>query len=392
VKAYIRKRGDRWLLTKELGRDERAKRIRRFESFATKAEAEAARDLFLGAFAAGAVVDEARITVHSYFVEGWLPDVKRRVSPSTFENYERMVRVHIVPALGFRQLAKVTPLQLERFVAGVELAPASVVKLVQIVRQAFERAVEWELIKRNPTAKLKAPHVPRPEQVRALTDQEKQRLLEATKGTSIHGIVLLALATGMRRGEILALRWSDVDLAAGTITVARSVQETKAGCSAGPPKTGRTRVIRVPASTIAHLRQHKAMQNETRLFLSATWQDEDLVFPRPTGGLRRPTEVSRAFDRICAPPEAPSERPAGVKVWPKTRPRIGLDASFHDLRHTHATDLLRAGVPVKVVSERLGHASVSTTLDVYAHVLPDMQDAAAAAADAILERVTPETS
>jgi integrase len=385
VKAYVRKRGDRWLLTKEFGRDERGRRVRRFASFATERAALRARDLFLGAVARGEVADESRMLMADYLLDSWLPDIKRRVSARTFESYEQILRGHIVPALGNTALAKLTPLQCQRYASGLELSPASIAKQVQILRQALERAVEWELLRRNPASRLRAPHSSQRAPIRALTDAEKQRLLAATKGSSIHGIVLLALATGMRRGELLALRWSDVDLTNGTIAVRRSVSETKTGVGAVPPKSGRSRVIRIPASIVVYLRHCRAAQNEVRLFLAETWQDEDLIFPRPTGGLRRPSEVSRAFNRICAEPIPPAK---GYRQ----RPRIGLDARFHDLRHTHATDLLHAGVPVKVVSERLGHSSVSTTLDVYAHVLPDMQEAAAAAADAILERVTPKTS
>jgi integrase len=385
VKAYVRKRGERWLLTKELGRDERGRRVRRFASFATERAALRARDLFLGAVARGENVDESHMLMADYLLDSWLPDIKRRVSARTFESYEQIVRGHIVPALGNTALAKLTPLQCQRYVAGLELAPASIRKQVQVLRQALERAVEWDLLQRNPAAKLRAPQILRPERVRALTDAEKRRLLTATTGSSIYGIVLLALATGMRRGELLALRWSDVDLTNGSIAVRRSVSETKTGVGAVPPKSGRSRVIRIPASIVVYLRHCKAAQNEQRLFLAETWTDEGLIFPRPTGGLRRPSEVSRAFNRICAEPIPPAK---GYRQ----RARIGLDARFHDLRHTHATDLLRAGVPVKVISERLGHSSVSTTLDVYAHVLPDMQEAAAAAADAILERVTPKTS
>ena len=178
--------------------------------------------------------------------------------------------------------------------------------------------------------------------------------------------ILLAVSSGMRRGELLGLRWSDVDLVAGTVAVRQTIEETKAGLTFKGPKTARSRrVLPIGATTVAALKHHRAAQDELRLGQGGDYQDADLVFCLPDGSPWSPSAFSLAFGRLLRKTTLPQIR-------------------FHDLRHTHASQLLAQGVHPKIVSERLGHANIGITLDCYSHVLPGLQQEAVAAYDRAL--------
>jgi integrase len=214
--------------------------------------------------------------------------------------------------------------------------------------------VKWQLLARNPVEAVEPPKVQRKE-MRALDEDETASLLNLLVETRLYMPVMLAVTTGLRRGEILGLRWSSVDFSAGTITVTRSLEQTKNGLRFKSPKTHRgRRSIAVGVVTVEAMRMHRAKQAEERLALGPVYEDHDLVCPRPGGRLWPPDMLSTAFSAMMR-----------RSVLPKIR--------FHDLRHSHATHLLKAGIHPKVVSERLGHSSVGITLDTYSHVLPGMQ-------------------
>jgi len=202
--------------------------------------------------------------------------------------------------------------------------------------------------------------------MQAFDESQTATLLGAVDGHRLYAPVLLAVTTGMRRGEILGLRWKDVDLQAATLAVRQSLQTTREGLSFKAPKTKKgRRSISLGPTAIDGLRRHRAGQAKVRLALGAAYQDNDLVCARPDGAPTDPGEVSKGFAALVR--------------------QIGLPPiRFHDLRHTHATALMRAGVPPKVVSERLGHSSVGITLNTYSHVMPGMQEDAAQKVDATL--------
>jgi integrase len=411
MKAYVRKRvypsgRVAWLLTKELGENSNGGRDRICESYETEKEALRARDLFLGEMAAGTFLRQSE-ELTATFLERWLVDVHRRnVTHRTFDRNTAIMRRHLIPALGSIPLAKLRALDIEHYEAnarrldGRPLSPASLQKHHWLLHSALEKATDWNLIRANPASKVDAPRQDDHEPVRALNDAEKALVIAATNGKGVGDYVVAALSTGMRRGEICALRWADIDLDAGIISVRRRTQESTKGVETRPAtKTGRPRVVRAPESFVAYLRRHKAKQNEAKIFLRRTWRDNDLVFPQQTGGLRRPSTLTRAFERsvhACPDCDAPGKRKLGdlctIRRGNRKRhkdrhcSRACIDARFHDLRHTHVTDLLAAGVPIKVVAERVGD-SVTTMLRVYAHVLPDMQDEAARQTDVILDRI-----
>ncbi len=233
-----------------------------------------------------------------------------------------------------------------------------------IVREALAWAVKHQLLGRNVAEAIDAPTFGRKEMA-TWTSEEAQRFLIAAEGHRYGPLWLLYLATGMRRGEALGLRWRDLDLDSARVTVAQSVVALNDQVRIQEPKTASSRrAVKLPLSCLVALREHRTRQLEQRLAASA-WQDNDLIFCQSDGAPHDPRSVGRAFDVL--------QRRAGVR-------RIRL----HDLRHTHATLLFNDGHNVKMISQRLGHRDVSITLNVYAHLSQDAQDAAAGAIDRLL--------
>ncbi len=376
----IRKRGKRWLVTVELGLDEHGARRRKCVSCATESEAKRQLSVLSAEVFTGAYFDPTTLTTAAY-LKRWLEHIRPHVVPATYVRYKAMVEKSIVPALGTVQLARLSVLHITRYEAEAlasgrakgegGLSPTTVRKHHFLLKQALDMAVRWKLIRTNPMLAIDPPKETPPE-ICPLSLEEQQALLAAAAGRGIHAPVLLALGTGMRRGEILGLRWSDIDFAGRRLSVRRSLRrDGDGGQELGPAKTHRSqRAIALPEALLSTLTEHRRKQADDRAIAGASWKDQDLVFPGDYGGFW-------AFDGF-------------ESAWRWLKQKAGLARPrFHDLRHTHATELLRAGVPVKVVSERLGHANVSTTLNIYAHVLPDMQDAAALHVDALLRAVDP---
>jgi integrase len=230
---------------------------------------------------------------------------------------------------------------------------------------ALRHAVRTGLIPRNPADAVEPPR-PRRYEARTLTAEEAQTLLRAIAGTRWHAFVALAVTAGLRRGELLGLRWSDLDLDAGRLSVRQQVLRVRGQTTIEPVKTARShRPVALSAGMAAVLREHRARQEEARRAAGELWQDHGLVFPRGDGRPANPSTVTHEFADLL-------ER-AGL-------PHVRL----HDLRHTMATLLLAAGAHPKVVQERAGHATVDITLDLYSHVQPTLQDEAAARIEALV--------
>lgn len=303
------------------------------------------------------------------FAASWLETVKPTVKASTWRSYEHRLRVYLVPTLGRVRLARLTPQHLQELYARKledGLSTTTVNHLHAIVHKMLEQAMRWGVLLRNVADLVDPPRIAEHE-IRPFTLDQARALLAAARGDRWEAFYVLALHTGMRLGELLGLRWRDVDLARGSLQVRGSLQPApigEAGLVIGSPKTPRARrKIALTDAARAALLAHRARQHEERLWLGAAWQDHDLVFPSTIGTAADPMHVLRR------------------QFYPLLT-RAGLPrARLHDLRHTAATLMLSDGVNVKVVSEMLGHADVSTTLRIYAHVLPDMQASAKAAID-----------
>lgn len=321
----------------------------------------------MGDAARGLTYDAGTVTVGGYLT-GWLSDsVRDTVRQRTYERYESIVRVHLIPTLGRVKLKALSPahvrgLYREKLDAG--LAPGSVLHIHRTLSKALKQAVMDGLIPRNAAAPVKPPR-PRREEIRPLGREQVRALFEAASGDHLEALYILAVTAGLRRGELQGLKWEDVDLEAGTLQVRRTLSEPKGGYIFEAPKSGKGRQIRLTQRATEALRSHRKRQLEERMERGALWSDHGLVFPSSIGTPFLGGNLNRTFKPLL--------QRAGL---PKIR--------FHDLRHTCATLLLRQGVNPKFVQELLGHADISLTLNVYSHVLPDMGDAAAGAMDAAL--------
>jgi integrase len=314
----------------------------------------------------GVYVEPSRMTVREY-LEDWLAHAKTTVAAKTHERYAEIVRLHLAPALGHYALPKLQPLHIQRHYAEAlcsghlngkgGLSAQTVLHHHRVLHKALDGAVRLLLLARNPTDAVDPPR-PQQKQARAMDEDQSAALLAALNGSRLYTPTLVALTTGMRRGELLALAWKDTDLEAGSITVCRSLQQTNEGVSIKQPKSGRGRSVALPPMTVDALRTHKAEQSAERLMLGPGYVGNDLVFPKFDGRFWEPDSFTSIF--------AAAVKKSGL-------PRV----NFHSTRHTHATILLKQGINPKIVSERLGHARIGTTLDVYSHVLPGMQAEAA---------------
>lgn len=245
------------------------------------------------------------------------------------------------------------------------LSAQTVLHYHRVLNGALRQALRWQMIARNPADAVQAPR-PERKPIRVLSEIETRQLLDATRGTRLYAPVLIAVATGMRRGEVLALRWEDADFEGAKLIVNRTLEQTRSGLSFKQPKTAKSRrAVAVGPLVVDALRSHRAAQAQERLQLGASYSDGGLIFPTPDG---RPWEPDGFTDAFLA--FAGKHGFGGLRL--------------HDLRHTHATQLLRAGTHPKIVSERLGHSNIGITLDTYSHVMPDMQEDAARAADKVL--------
>jgi integrase len=297
------------------------------------------------------------MTVGEY-LDKWLKgSVRGSVRKSTFDRYEMAVRVHIKPVLGRLKLKKLTPahvqsLYQDKLDAG--FAPASVNKLHVVLYKALSQAVEWHMVPRNVAKVVKAPR-PTPKEMQPLSAEETRRLLEAARGDRLEALYVLAVTTGMRQGELLALKWQDVDLENATISVRRTLTKSGTRLFLGEPKTKKSRrTIRLTEAAVQTLREHLARQMQDMQRLGDFYRDQGLVFASGVGTLITPTNLrSRSFASLL--------KRAGI---PPIR--------FHDLRHTCATLLLRGNVHPKYVQELLGHSNISITPDTYSHVIPGM--------------------
>jgi integrase len=304
-------------------------------------------------------------TVDAYLSQ-WLAHAKGRVRGKTYEGYGGMLRLYLSPALGGVPLRDLTPLHLQDLYSGLlarGLSGGTVLNLHLVLVQAFGQAARWGLVAVSPAAGVQPPRPRRPEM--AVVDAPlAERILGAVCGTSFELPVAMAICTGMRRGEILGLRWKDLDPDYSVAHVRRSLQTTGGALRFEEPKTRRSRrAVDLPETLRPYLDRQKAAQG-TRRAACPDWSDLDLVIDGGNGRPVNPDTLSSGWYRFARRRGLPHIR-------------------FHDLRHAHATLMLLQGVHPKVVSERLGHASVGITLDTYSHVLPTMQAEAVRAFDSL---------
>jgi integrase len=300
------------------------------------------------------------------YLASWLEATRPpKIEQSTWERREEYVRLHIKPVIGSIRLAKLSPQDIQRLYAdrlAAGLSQTTVHHIAATIHNALKSALRLGLVQRNVSELVDAPRVARKEMT-VWTPEQARTFLATTESNRLHALYVLALSTGMRQGELLGLRWVDTDLDRGIVSVKGNLQRPRAGLKLNSKPKTRTsrRRIALTDHTVACLREHRKCQREERLQLGEFWIDQGLVFANQQGGPYRSNNLEHGNFK-------PLIRKAGV---PEIR--------FHDLRHTCATTLLLEGVNPKIVSEMLGHASVAITLDLYSHVLPDMQATAVSA-------------
>lgn len=325
---------------------------------ASEDEAKRLLRLKVGERERGALVVTANHTVAQY-LETWLAEVVTpSVRPSTLARYRQIVTLHLIPAIGRHRLGKLSPQHLSACYRQLSatLSASTVRNAHGVIHSALDTALQWELVARN-VADLVDPPLVKRDEMRFLTADEARRLLDTARGDPLEALYVLALTTGMRQGELLGLKWADLDLKAGLLNVRRSLSRVKGqGFVEQAPKTAKgSRTIALTPIGIDALKHHHTQQLQARLFAGPAWVASDLVFCTSHG---TPIEAQNLRVRSFAP----LLKAAGL---PSIR--------FHDLRHSAASLLLALGVHPKIAAEILGHANVSITLNTYSHVAPTLQ-------------------
>ncbi len=301
----------------------------------------------------GSLITSPQQTIEQ-FLKQWLESLGSSVRIRTYEKYEQMVRLHLIPAIGHIKLQKLTAQQVQGLYVRLEkkLSPTSVNTLHAMLHKALEDAVKWGLLARNVCDAVTAPRRAHYE-IKPLSMEQAKMLLDAAKVDSLEALWVLALTTGMRRGELLALKWQDINFGQGMLQVRRIFTRAPGRkFIESEPKTEKSRRNIMLASIIVEtLKRHRVRQLQAKLQAGSVWQEQDLVFCTSFGTPLNPNWVLDRFKKLLK--------------------RAGLpDMRLHDLRHSIATILLSMGVHPKVVQELLGHNRIQETVDTYSQVLP----------------------
>jgi integrase len=321
----------------------------------------------------GLLREPSRLTVGG-FLDHWLEDtVKPRVRPLTYSGYAVNVRRHLIPALGEIKLDRLSPEQVQNFLnrkLSDGLSSKTVTYIRQVLRTSLDQAMRWNLVSRNVATLVPAPRKER-KSIHPLEPHEIGKFLNAVEGRRLEALYLVTLALGLREGEVLGLKWEDVDLRAGTLRVQRQLQRFGGRLQLVEPKTDRARrVLDLPRSVARALTEHQRRQVVERLTAGVQWEENGLIFPTAVGTPLEARSLLRDFRQAT--------RKGGL---PPIR--------FHDLRHSCATMLLVQGVPARVVMEILGHSEIGLTMNTYSHVIPGLRKEAAARMEDLLTGARP---
>lgn len=379
--GHIEKRGKgKWLLVVDLGTDpgtgKRKRKTRMFKGSEREARKELAK--WLAEINEGVYIEPTGMTLEQYLKQ-WLENRIIEISPHTRRRYKNIVNLRIIPLLGKIRIEEIRPLHLKNFYRKIieqgrldgkngSLSQESLNYHHRVLHKALDDAVKDELIKKNPADIAKPPKIEEQiidedeeinEKIQVLNEKQVSIILEKAKNTPYYALLFVAIRTGLRRGELLGLRWKDIDWDKKTISVKQTLGYTKDnGYFFKLPKTKKSRrTIKVDADVLTTLKQHRKKIAENKLFFGQQYKDKGLVFCQVDG---KPMH-----------PDTPS------KWFPKFLEKINLPRlNFHCLRHTHASLMLKAGADIKQISERLGHSSIQITYDIYSHLYPDKQQEA----------------
>jgi integrase len=375
MKGHIRERSPGcWAIVLDV-QDATGKRRRKWHSFkGTKREAQKECARLVAGMSDGAYVEPSKTTLSQFF-ERWLKHIKPNVSPRTHERYQQIATKNIAPLLGAKVISMLQPIDIsEAYATALEsgrrdgtggLNPRTVHHMHRVLYSALSQAERWKLIARNPAALLEKRDRPKIERKPVITIDASTTAaaFDAARDRRLFIPLILATLCGLRRGEITALRWNAVKLDLGELAVVASTEQTDAGAiREKEAKSGRARTIALPAMAVEELRRWRLAQAEELLKLGVRADDSFHVVTQADGAPLQPRSLTHAMSEF-------------LEKWGVT---------LHGMRHSHASHLLAAKIHPKVVQERLGHSSIAITLDVYSHLMPNMQGEAAAAIDGVL--------
>jgi integrase len=377
MQGHLKLRGKVWyaVLT---GRDETGTRRVKFISLPDckgKREAQQALATIIAQRAAGTFAEPTKVTL-AEFLTRWAVHMQTQVGARTLRGYQEKIN-SLIPVLGGATLSRLRPDHISGAYAKLltdgradgrgGLSRRTVHHCHVMLKQALHQATVWQVISRNPAALVDPPKVD-PIEMQTINVDQSARMIDIARGTPIFIPILLGVLCGLRRGEIAALRWRNVDLDAAQLSVVASMEEGKGQLREKAPKNNKGRKIALPPMLVSELRRHRIEQAQWLLKLGVRRTDDHHVCIREDGSMVWPGSIGRALRTFLRRHGLPQIR-------------------FHDLRHSHATHLLQAGVHAKIASERLGHSSIGITLDTYSHVLPGMQEDAVAKVDAAFQVV-----
>ncbi|MDH7805733.1 MULTISPECIES: tyrosine-type recombinase/integrase [unclassified Rhizobium] len=380
MKGHIRERSPgKWAIVLDIGEKDPAtgKKKRKWHSFSgTKRQAQAECARLIAEIKSDRYVEPSKQTVAEFFTE-WLAFIKPTVSAKTHERYTEICEKNLKLLIGDVILSKLKTDRIDaaftkaltegRRASGKPYAPRTVHHMRRVLIKALSQAVTWERLSRNPATATTPPKVERTKMLAYNADQTAA-LIAAFRNTRMFIPMMLAVMCGLRRGEIAALRWDDAEIGDNRrqLSIRQSAEQTKEGVRYKAPKSGKARTVALSATMAAELRAHRVRQAEEQLKIGLRPDGNSFVVAQVDGSPLQPRSLTHEWTRLLDKTSLPRIR-------------------FHDLRHTHATQMLSAGVHPKVASERLGHSTIGITLDLYSHVMPGMQADAAEQVDAALQ-------
>jgi integrase len=367
LKGSVKKEGNNWYYVFYLDKDETGKRKQKKKrGFKTKKEAQNALAEAINAVNKGSYIEPVNIRYGDY-LEQWFLTKKNSLGTQTAKVYQTYLKSRIIPSLGHSNLAKLSALQIQSYINKLNdegLSSSTIKKIYEIIRNSLEHAVDFEFVPKNVASKVKLPKLVK-SQMMVWNQSEVNTFLKEAKEDPMYIVFLIALTTGMRQGEILGLRWQDIDFSNGIINIRQTLSHDGKSIISGAKTQSSIRRLNLSESSLTEIRARKLIVSKEKLSMGPIYQNFDLVACTQHGTPLNPANVRRTFKRLVKKAVVPEIR-------------------FHDLRHTHATMLLSNGVNIKVISERLGHSNIKVTLDTYSHVLPTMQAEVARMLDEII--------
>ncbi len=380
MKGHIRERSPgKWAIVLDVGEKDpvTGKKKRKWHSFTgTKRQAQAECARLIAEIKSDRYVEPSKQNVAQFFTE-WLAFIKPTVSAKTHERYTEICEKNLTPLMGDVILSKLKTDRIDaaftkaltegRGASGKPYAPRTVHHMRRVLIKALSQAVTWERLSRNPATATTPPKVERTKML-AYDAEQTAALIAAFRNTRMFIPMMLAVMCGLRRGEIAALRWDDAEIGDNRrqLSIRQSAEQTNDGVRYKTPKSGKARTVALSATMAAELRAHRVRQAEEQLKIGLRPDGNSFVVAQVDGSPLQPRSLTHEWTRLLDKTSLPRIR-------------------FHDLRHTHATQMLSAGVHPKVASERLGHSTIGITLDLYSHVMPGMQADAAEQVDAALQ-------